>query len=145
MATRNKAAPAAAGKKGARRRAPVAAAADTEDRAAVQTGMPEPDGAAAGGDERPATMKLKDLIDRVSERSGAKRKDVRQVAESVLAVMGEALARGETLSLPNLGKVRVNRHKDVASGEVLTVKIKRVQKISAASPAAEEALAEAAE
>lgn len=83
--------------------------------------------------ERPATalpdekkaLKLKDLIDRVVEKSGAKKKDVKPVIDATLTVLGEALAAGEGLFLPPLGRLHVNRTKELATGDVLILKLKR--------------------
>jgi len=71
------------------------------------------------------TLKLRDLLDRVAERSGAKKKDSRAVIEATLAALGDALAAGEAINLPGLGRGRVNRQKDTVGGEVLIVKLKR--------------------
>ncbi len=71
------------------------------------------------------TLKLRDLLERVGERSGVKKKDTRAVVEATLAALGDALGKGEALNLPGLGRGRVNRQKDTAGGEVMIVKLKR--------------------
>ncbi|PRY94936.1 DNA-binding protein [Hasllibacter halocynthiae] len=78
--------------------------------------------------EAPAAAALlgrKQLIERAVARSGLKRKDVRPAVEAALAVMGDALAAGEGLNLPPLGKLRVQRRKAVGNGEVLIARIRR--------------------
>ena len=79
------------------------------------------EGAAAPG----AVLKKKDLLDRVAARSGVKKGEARDIVEAVLAELGAALARGEGLNLPPLGKAKVNRTRDSAQGEVLIVKLRR--------------------
>lgn len=71
------------------------------------------------------TLRRKDLVERVAASSGAKKKAVREIVEATLKVLGEALAAGETLALPPFGKARVNKHRDLSSGAMLTVKLRR--------------------
>ncbi len=98
------------------------------------------------------TLRKKDLIDRVVQVSGAKKKDTREIVEAVLTVLGDALAGGEMLALPPFGRARVNKHRDLDGGEMLTVKLRRGGPAKAASKgdaidadAAQEQLAEPAE
>lgn len=70
-------------------------------------------------------LRKRELIDRVVEVSGQKKKFVKPIVESMLTVLGDALSNGEELNLQPLGKVRVNRKKDVSNGEVLVTKIRR--------------------
>ena len=67
----------------------------------------------------------KDLIDRVVELSGVKKKDAKPVIEHTLAVLGQALSEGRELSLQPFGKVTINRTKTLANGEVLVARIRR--------------------
>lgn len=71
------------------------------------------------------TLRVKDLLDRVVARSGAKKPVAKPLVEAVLAELGEALSRGESFVLPPLGRARVNRSKAAAGGEVITIKLKR--------------------
>ena len=71
--------------------------------------------------DRSTLVRLKDLIDRVVAFAGAKRQTVRPVAEARLKVPGDALEAGESLVAPPLGRARLNRSKDTASGPMLTV------------------------
>jgi len=95
-------------------------------------------------------VKKKDFVERVATRSGAKKPVVRDLTEVVLAVLGEALAQGETLVLPPLGKLSVARGGAKsgarAGGEVLHLKLKRLGAGGGAKKAedsAEDPLAEA--
>jgi hypothetical protein len=85
--------------------------------------------AEAAGDkparEPAAVLRKKDLVDRVAALSGAKKKTARDAVEATLALMGEALDRGEELNLPPFGKARVNRSRDVAGGTALILKLRR--------------------
>ena len=65
-------------------------------------------------------MKLKDLIDSVTEVTGGKKPEVRKVVEATLAALGEALATGKALVVPPLGKLRVVKNK----GPALTLKLR---------------------
>lgn len=100
---------------------PAAAAAKPARARQAKAGQPKPQGGAA---DRPV-LKLKELIERVVERANVKKKDAKPVVEAMLAVLGDALAAGESLILPPLGRVRVNRTKEAASGAMLTIKLKR--------------------
>lgn len=72
-----------------------------------------------------ASYKKKHLIERVVAISGAKKRVAKDVVEATLAALGDALVEGRTINLPPLGKLTVNRQKDLASGEVLIVKLRR--------------------
>lgn len=72
-------------------------------------------------------VKKKDFLDRVVAASGAKKPVARDLTEAVLSVLGAALAAGESLALPPLGKLRVTRQIDKQGGEVLLVKIRRTE------------------
>lgn len=100
---------------------PAAAAAKPARARPAKAGQRKSQGGAA---DRPV-LKLKELVDRVVERAGAKKKDAKPVVEAMLAILGDALAAGESLILPPLGRVRVNRTKEAANGAMLTIKLKR--------------------
>ena len=72
-------------------------------------------------------IKKKEFLDRVVAESGAKKPLARDVSEAVLKVLGAALAAGETLALPPLGKLRMTRQIDKQGAEVLLVKIRRAE------------------
>lgn len=66
------------------------------------------------------SLKLKDLIDSVAARTGAKKPEVKAAVEATLATLGEALATGKALAVPPLGKLRVVKNK----GPALTLKLR---------------------
>lgn len=86
-------------------------------------------------------MKKKELLDAVTERSGVKRRDVKPAVEAMLAILGQALAEGRELNLQPLGKVKINRAKEVQGGRVLITKVRQSDNV--AKP--KDPLAEAAE
>jgi len=71
------------------------------------------------------SIKLKEIIDRVVQAANLKKKDVKPVVEATLKVLGDALASGEAMILPPLGRLRVSRAKDMANGAMLTLRLKR--------------------
>jgi nucleoid DNA-binding protein len=93
----------------------------------------------ADGD-RAGALKLRELVVRVSEATGGKKKGVREIVEATLAALGSALEKGEELNLPGVGKVRVAKSVDRAGRATMTLKVR-----SAGAPKPKEALAEAEE
>ena len=87
------------------------------------------------------TVKKVELIDRIVERSGLKKKDVKPVVEAALAELGEAIAKGEELNLPPFGKLKVNRSKELAGANVYICKVRRPK--SGDAPGAEPLVAAA--
>ncbi|WP_245723249.1 HU family DNA-binding protein [Lutimaribacter saemankumensis] len=87
-------------------------------------------------------MKKKELIDVVVKRSGIKKKDAKPVVEAMLAVLGEELARGREMNVKPLGKVKINRIKQLPNGRVVMCKLR--QNDAPATPA-KDPLADAAE
>jgi len=88
-----------------------------------------------------SAMKKKELIDVVTERSGIKKKDAKPVVEAMLAVLGQAISDGRELNLQPLGKVKINRQKDVQGGKVTVLKVRQSDRASEPK----DPLAEAAE
>lgn len=72
-----------------------------------------------------AVLRLRDLVNRVSENHGHKKKDVKDIVESMLAEMAKALDNKENMILPSLGKVRIVRQGDVDTGVPMTLKLRR--------------------
>jgi len=77
------------------------------------------------GEPRDA-LKLKELVDTVVAATKAKKKDVKPIIEATLAKLGAALSQGKDLNLPPLGKAKIGRQQDQASGgELIVVKLHR--------------------
>jgi DNA-binding protein HU-alpha len=82
-------------------------------------------------------LRKKELFDLVVARSGLKKKDVKPVVEAMLGVLGDALAEQRELNLQPLGKMKVQRGKELADGRALVLKLR--QKSSKLSDALKEA------
>ncbi|MER5171401.1 HU family DNA-binding protein [Thioclava kandeliae] len=70
-------------------------------------------------------LRKKDLVDRVVERSGLKKPQVKAALDALLEELGEQLAEDTPLILPPLGKLRVTRRDAKGQGEVLVLKLRR--------------------
>ncbi|MDG1118686.1 MAG: HU family DNA-binding protein [Flavimaricola sp.] len=68
-------------------------------------------------------VKMKEFLERVVARSGLKRNEAKSAAEATLAVLGEAIANGEEVNLPGLGKLKVNREKATDRGTVYVIRV----------------------
>lgn len=84
----------------------------------------EPEIEAAGDAEGGGGFKRRDLFARLVEQGNIKPKLARDVAELVLAEIAAALARGEDVNLPPLGKIKVQKRKMQGTSEVLTLKLR---------------------
>lgn len=92
-----------------------------------------------------ASMRVKDLIERVSAAADQNKKDVRAIVEATLAELGKALEAGESLNLPPFGKIRIANQKGDASGQMMTLKLRRGGERKPGKNAGKEALAEVGE
>ena len=92
--------------------------------------------------EMGASLRKKELIEAVVERSGRKKRDVKPAVESLLEVLGEALADQRELVLPPFGRFKIKRRKDQTNGRVMVVHIKQNQQADASKPEADEAAKE---
>jgi DNA-binding protein HU-alpha len=70
-------------------------------------------------------LRKKELFDLVVARSGMKKKDVKPVVEAMLAVLGDALAEQRELDLQPLGKMKVQRGKELSDGRALVLKLRQ--------------------
>lgn len=89
-------------------------------------------------------MKKKELIDVVTERSGVKKRSVKPVVDALLAVLGEELAKGRELNLQPLGKMKINRIKQMSNGRVVMCKLRQSDNDEDETPSTDP-LADAAE
>lgn len=95
------------------------------------------------GETKAATgLRLKALVDSVSESSGIKKKDVKTVIEATLLQMGAALKAGESLNLVGLGRMRVARGA-TEEGGAITLKLRQGTPGEKAGKADAEPLADA--
>lgn len=96
--------------------------------AAAAPAAPAPEPAPAAPSEarvKGPALKIKDLVTRVTEATGGKRKDVKEVVEATLAALGDALTKGEDLNLPGLGRTRIARTAERDGGSLMTLKVRR--------------------
>ena len=70
-------------------------------------------------------LKKKELFDLVVARSGMKKKDVKAVVEAMLGVLGDVLAELRELNLQPLGKLKVQRAKELPDGRALVLKLRQ--------------------
>ncbi|MBK6466904.1 MAG: HU family DNA-binding protein [Rhodobacter sp.] len=75
--------------------------------------------------EKAPTLRIRDLVTKVTEVSGAKKKDVRQIVEATLTVLGDALARGDDMNLPGFGRTRIARTAERDGASHMTLKVRR--------------------
>jgi nucleoid DNA-binding protein len=98
-------------------------------------------GEPADGKGKPGVLRKSDLVDRLVIATGAKKNLVKQITDAVLVEIGAALDKGEELALPPLGRIRMVKRKDTGSGEILTVRLRRLSEVpanKAGKPAAKE-------
>ena len=107
----------------------------TPDMPAVATSDP--------GAERAVALKLRELVGRVVEATGGKKKGVKEIVEATLTALGSALTKGEELNLPGVGKVRVAKSVDKEGRSMMTLKVRGTGTSKPKDP--KEALAEADE
>jgi len=94
-------------------------------------------------EETAHSLKLRELVERVVDATGGKKKGVKEIVEATLTQLGEALAKGEELNLPGVGKVKVARTVDRAGRSMMTLKMRSAGAPKKKEP--QEALAEAGE
>ncbi|MGJ8545254.1 MAG: HU family DNA-binding protein [Sulfitobacter sp.] len=70
-------------------------------------------------------MRKKELFDLVTARSGMKKKDVKPVVEALLAVFGEAISEHRDMVLPPLGRLKIQRSKDLKDAQVTVLKLRQ--------------------
>jgi len=87
-------------------------------------------------------LKKPDLVDRVVLQTGMKKKDVKPVVEAMLAVMGDALGKGEEITAPPLGKLMIKKAKDTHNAKVLTLKLRIATNMGGGSKDVPESAAE---
>lgn len=70
-------------------------------------------------------LRKKELVDLVVTHSGMKKKDVKPVVESMLAVLGEALAENREFNLRPFGQLKVRNAREVTNGRMVVAKIRQ--------------------
>lgn len=72
-------------------------------------------------------VKKKELIEKIAETTGVKKGLTKQVIEALLAEVGDILQDGGELNVPPLGKLSVNRTKDVSNAYIHILKLRRAK------------------
>ncbi len=92
-------------------------------------------------------MRKRELVDAVVDRCGIKKRYAKPAVEAALAILGEALEEGRSLQMPPLGRVKVQRSKELEDGQVIVAKVRRKSQSDDEDTAKStpEALAKAAE
>ncbi|WP_435259251.1 HU family DNA-binding protein [Thioclava sp. FR2] len=109
----------------------------------VKADASEEEGTAAEEGGKAGALKLRELITRVVDATGAKKKDAKTVVEATLEQLGAALVKGEELNLPGVGRVRIARSMDKNGLSLMTLKVRGAGAAKKKEP--KEALAEAEE
>lgn len=73
----------------------------------------------------PPRIRRKEMVARIVAATGKKPNEVKSVLDGVLEELGKALSAGESLNLPPLGKVTVNRKKTFDDREIVVCKVRR--------------------
>lgn len=70
-------------------------------------------------------LRNKELAERVAERTGMSKAQVKPIIAATLTVIGDVLAENRGLILPPLGRVKLQRAKGLADGRVMTLKLRQ--------------------
>lgn len=70
-------------------------------------------------------LRKKEFIEKVAEAAGQKKGIAKKVIEATLRELGDAIQRGDAVNLPPLGKMMVNREKDVGGANIYITKLRR--------------------
>lgn len=116
--------------------AAAASAATTAKAASAQASAAEADAGASEAvvDETPI-VKRKEFLERVSQSSGLRKNQIKPAFDAILRELGEALAAGEKLNLPPLGKLSVNRIREAENATIVVTKLRRSKTMLAKSDA----------
>lgn len=83
-------------------------------------------------------VKKKELIQRVSDASGVKKGMAKKVVDAMLKEMGDIMQEGTQMNLPPLGKMTINRQKEISNAFILIAKLRRSKGMLAGKPPAVE-------
>jgi DNA-binding protein HU-alpha len=120
--------PEAVSKKPARSKTRAAATKPRATRKAAKSAVNNPiaEQAATAASEEIERVELskKDLIERLVRDTEMKKGDARRALEAVLGVFAEALAEGANITASPLGKIKIARTKDTATGQLVVCRVK---------------------
>ena len=69
-------------------------------------------------------VKMKEFLAAVVEKTGAKKKDAKDVLDAALAEIATALVAGKSLSLPPLGNLRVAKTQEKGGATMMVLKLR---------------------
>ena len=81
-----------------------------------------------GKSDKKQPYKMQDLMQAIADRTELKRSELREAAGLVCEAIGQALDDGQTVSLPGLGKITPRKRDSKPGGDMLTARIKLVQR-----------------
>ncbi len=92
-------------------------------------------------------LRKKELIEAAVERAGVKKRDAKPAIEAALSILGESIAKGQGVNIPELGKIKVQNSKELEGVKVMNLRMRRKLSDGATETAEtdSEGLAEAAE
>ncbi|WP_230383031.1 HU family DNA-binding protein [Paracoccus shanxieyensis] len=70
-------------------------------------------------------LQKRQFLARIAQRTGMRNAQIKEIVEATLAELGDAMAAGQTLALPPLGRARINRQRDVSGAEVIVLRLRR--------------------
>lgn len=80
---------------------------------------------AATGIEPRLQLRMRDILERVVDRSGMKKGEARTAIEATMAVIGEAIENGEDIDLPGFGKLKIQKEKETGKGKAYLLRLIR--------------------
>lgn len=104
----------------------------------AKTAAAPPASTPAAADAKAGPLRTAGLLERIAERTGAKKQDLKPLLEATLDELGAALSRGEAFVLEPFGRGKVARSKSVEGGETLVIKLKRSDGTAKAAGKADE-------
>ena len=92
----------------------------------LKTVAKDGDGKKAEPDIQPRLqLRMRDILERVVDRSGMKKGEARTAIEATMAVIGEAIENGEDIDLPGFGKLKLQREKETQRGKAYVLRLVR--------------------
>ena len=80
-------------------------------------------------------LSKKDLIERMVATTEMKKGEARRALDAVLDVLGETLADGKNIAAAPLGKIKIARTKDTATGQLVVCRVKLKKPVEMATAA----------
>lgn len=119
LATVSKSAPKAATKP-----TKTTAAKTAAPKISIVTSSEDDIGPMAAPDDKVESLRLKQLLAAVVDKTSVKKKDAKEVVEATLAEIAAALSKGHSLSLPPLGNLRVVKSQDKGGAKTMVLRLR---------------------